>query len=201
MSSLPLPAPSAGFRPMRVAGGFAADRRFSLVPADAVPLAVLAEPAIDPAEAAFAAGRAQGRLEAMEDARREEADRDAARAQIELAFARMNTQALAELRDRLRQTVLALCEDAIAPLALDPAALALRVERATGLLRRAQDEKRVLLHPDDFALVAARLPAGLDCAPDPGVERGGLRIETPDGGVEDGPGQWRRILAEAFREC
>mgnify|MGYP004552044967 CR=1 FL=1 len=53
----------------------------------------------------------------------------------------------------------------------------------------------------DVAAAAARLPAGLDCAPDPGVERGGLRIETADGGVEDGPGQWRRILAEAFREC
>ncbi|WP_347304363.1 FliH/SctL family protein [Croceibacterium sp. TMG7-5b_MA50] len=186
---------------MRIGGGFAADRRFSLVPVDPVPLAVPAEPAIDPAEAAFDAGRAQGRLEAMEDARREEADRDAARGQIELAFARMNADALVELRDRLRQTVLTLCEETIAPLAIDPDGLALRVEKAAALLRRAQDEKRVLLHPDDFSLIAARLPAGLECAPDPDVERGALRIETADGGVEDGPAQWRRILAEAFREC
>ncbi|KHL26273.1 hypothetical protein PK98_07315 [Croceibacterium mercuriale] len=202
MSSLPLLATSGGFRPVRTAAGFAVDRRFALIGVEPVPAPLPpAEPEIDLEEAAFEAGRAQGRLEALEAARREEADRDAARGQIELAFARMNQEALQELRDRLRQTVLALCEDAIAPLAIDADGLVLRVERAAAMLRRAQDEKRVLLHPADFDLVAARLPAGLDCAPDPGIERGGLRIETADGGVEDGPGQWRRILAEAFREC
>lgn len=200
MSSLPLSAAAGTFRPVRKAGGFAADRRFTLVVAEPAP-SVSDEPGIDPEEAAFEAGRAQGRLDALETARREEADRDAARGQIELAFARMNEDALLQLRDRLRQTVLALCEEAIMPLAIDADGLVLRVERAAAMLRRAQDEKRVLLNPADFDLVAARLPAGLDCAPDAGVERGALRVETADGGVEDGPGQWRRILAEAFREC
>jgi len=200
MSSLPLLATTGAFRPARIANGFAADRRFALVGVEPPPV-LPKEPDIDPEEAAFEAGRAQGRLEALETARREEADRDAARGQIELAFARMNEAALLQLRDRLRQTVLALCEDAIAPLAIDADGLVLRVERAAAMLRRAQDEKRVLLNPADFDLVAARLPAGLDCAPDPAVERGGLRIETADGGVEDGPRQWRRILEEAFREC
>ena len=201
MSSLPLLATTGAFRPARIAAGFAADRRFALVGTGPQPLPPPAEPDIDLEEVAFEAGRAQGRLEALETARREEADRDAARGQIELAFARMNEDALLQLRDRLRQTVLALCEEAIVPLAIDADGLVLRVERAAAMLRRAQDEKRVLLNPTDFDLVAARLPAGLDCAPDAGVERGALRIETADGGVEDGPGQWRRILAEAFREC
>ena len=59
----------------------------------------------------------------------------------------------------------------------------------------------MLLNPEDLALVRDRLPKGLTVEAEPGVERGGLRIETPDAGIEDGPAQWRRILAEAFREC
>jgi flagellar assembly protein FliH len=69
------------------------------------------------------------------------------------------------------------------------------------MLRRTQDERRVLLNPEDLALVEGRLPPGLAVEPDASVERGGLRIETEDGGIEDGPSQWRRILAEAFRAC
>jgi flagellar assembly protein FliH len=87
------------------------------------------------------------------------------------------------------------------PLAIDPVGLAARIEAAVGLLRRSQDERRVLLNPEDLALVQARLPDGLVVEPDASVERGALRIETTDGGIEDGPSQWRRILAEAFREC
>jgi len=190
----------SALRTLGTAGGFAADRRFTLVePAASLP--VIVEPGPDPLEEAFERGRRQGVAEATDRARAAEAERDGARRQIELAFSRMNDVELAELRDRLRLTVLALCEEAIAPLALDLDALALRVERAAAMLRRAQDEKRVALNPEDFALVVARLPAGLEAVPDPLVERGSLRIDTADGGIEDGPGQWRRILAEAFREC
>ena len=101
----------------------------------------------------------------------------------------------------LRQTVLAQCEQAVLPLAIDAVGLSARITRAVAMLQRAQDERRVLIHPDDLALVHAHLPTGLVVEADPSVERGALRIETPDGGVEDGPSQWRRILAEAFREC
>ena len=81
------------------------------------------------------------------------------------------------------------------------ATIGAKLDRAVAMLQRAQDERRVLIHPDDLALVHAHLPTGLVVEADPSVERGALRIETPDGGVEDGPSQWRRILAEAFREC
>ena len=69
------------------------------------------------------------------------------------------------------------------------------------MLQRAQDERRVLLHPEDLALVEGRLPEGIALVPDPAIERGGLRIDSEDGGIEDGPAQWRRILAEAFGAC
>jgi flagellar assembly protein FliH len=50
-------------------------------------------------------------------------------------------------------------------------------------------------------LIGTRLPASLTVEADPSVERGGLRIETTDGGIEDGPSHWRRALAEAFGQC
>ncbi len=86
-------------------------------------------------------------------------------------------------------------------MALDPAALAARVERAAAMLARADDERLLRLHPDDLALVAARLPEGLEALPDPALERGALRIESTAGGVEDGPSHWRRAIAEALAGC
>ena len=41
----------------------------------------------------------------------------------------------------------------------------------------------------------------LDLRADASVERGGLRVETEDGGVEDGPEQWRRAIEEALGSC
>ena len=34
--------------------------------------------------------------------------------------------------------------------------------------------------------------------PDPALERGALGSRAPNGGVEDGPAQWRRAIAEAL---
>jgi flagellar assembly protein FliH len=193
MSSLPIAQIRAG-------SGFAADRRFAVFglhhpdPAESAPPP---DPVKDAFEQGFADGYAAARHEAVQD----EMARDEQREAIELALARMDEQTARELAERLRQTVLALCEQAVLPLALDADGLAARIARAVAMLQRAQDDRRVLLHPDDLALVQSRLPAGLEVEGDSTVERGGLRIVTPDGGVEDGPGQWRRILAEAFREC
>ena len=181
MSSLPLDL-------LRSRGGFSRDPRFSPLLARSSP-AGPADPKPDPIAEAYERGFAEGSAQAREAALRIEREREAQRGAIELAFA------------RLRQTILALCEATILPVALDADGLAARVEKATGMLQRAHDERRVLLNPEDLALVRDRLPKGLTVEAEPGVERGGLRIETPDGGIEDGPAQWRRILAEAFREC
>ena len=181
---------------------FARDTRFAALfgaPAAALPAELSPEP--DPVSEAFEHGYREGAAKAAEDARLAEHQRDAARAAIELAFVQLDAGDAARLSERLRQTVLALCEAAVLPLALDPEGLALRVERAVAMLQRAQDERVVRLHPEDLALIGVRLPASLTVEPDPSVERGGLRIETADGGVEDGPSLWRRALSEAFRQC
>ncbi len=96
---------------------------------------------------------------------------------------------------------MALCEATLVPFALDPDALVQRVERALAMLARADDERVIRLNPDDLALVSPRLSDGWKVVPDPALDRGALRIEAQSGGIEDGPAQWRRALAEAFHAC
>lgn len=155
------------------------------------------EPAMqepDPYAAGFAAGEAAGRLWGEgEIARREEA-----MASIELAFTRFDDESAGMLADRLHAAVLTLCEAAIMPAALDADALARRAQRAVAAVRESHEARRIVLHPDDLALVRPRLPDGLALIPDPAAERGSLRVEHEAGGVEDGPALWRRALAEAI---
>jgi len=181
-------------------GGFSANPRYAAFTAPQSDLPPAPPPA-DPLEDAFEQGFAEGYAAAAQEAERRAATAETEREAITLAFSRMDDAGAQEMAERLRHTVLALCEQAVMPLAIEPAGLAARIARAVAMLQRAADERRVLIHPDDLALVRGRLPADLVVETDPSVERGALRIETPDGGVEDGPAQWRRILAEAFREC
>jgi len=194
MSSLPLA--QLGRLPQ-----FSRDGRFAAMFGTRASHPAEAAPAADPVVDAYERGYREGAGKAAEDARLAEHQRDARRSAIELAFAQLDADDAERLRERLRQTVLALCEAAVLPLALDAEGLVARVGRAVAMLQRAQDERLVRLHPDDLALIEGRLPAAFRVEPDPTVERGGLRIETADGGIEDGPSHWRRALGEAFRQC
>ncbi len=189
MSSLPFAALAAG-------GGFVSDPRFAAV----ATLPQDHEPG-DPLILAWEDGYATGLTEAEAAARTHANTEDAARERIELALARLDGELAEALRQKLYATVAALCEAAIAPLALDREALATRVARAAEMLARADDDKRLRLHPDDLVLVAGRLPEGLVIEPDPALERGALRFETSAGGIEDGPAHWRRAIAEAIAGC
>ncbi|KPF90050.1 hypothetical protein IP81_15885 [Novosphingobium sp. AAP83] len=191
--------------------GFAHDRRFfkDLVSIPAPP-PILEEPEAeledevephDPIAEAWAQGYARGLGEAQEAAAQLLADEEMARARIELSITKLDAAMQADLRDRLRETVEALCEAAIAPAALDPDGLARRVEVAAAMLARAQDERVIRLHPEDLALVAARLPEDWHFIPDATLTRGAVRVEGASGGVEDGPDQWRQAIAEALRQC
>ena len=183
-----------------VSGGFAADRRFAAGPRTKAS-ALEQVPVEDPLASAWAEGFSIGTATAEAEALARAEEIAAASAKIELAFARLDIEQDEALRQRLHETVTALCEAAIAPLALDPDALARRVMRAAMMLARAEDERVLRLHPGDLTLLAGRLPEGLAVEPDPTLERGSLRMETRHGGVEDGPGQWRRAVAEALAQC
>jgi len=151
-----------------------------------------------PAELAYDEGYAQGLEAATAQAQAEARELAAAQERIESTFERLSEADGLRLEERLRETVLALCQTVLATLAHDPDALTGRIHKALALLRRAEDERVLRLHPDDHALVSHRLPQGLRFEPDPSMVRGELRIETGEGGIEDGPEQWRRTLQEAL---
>lgn len=158
------------------------------------------EPA-DPLEEAFALGYAQGAQDANDAASAARAAEDEGRARIELALGRMDGAHVQELEQRLRQTVLTLCEGVIGQVAIDPVALTARIGVAAAMLARAADERVIRLHPEDLALVGANLPEDWHFEPDPALERGALRVEGAAGGVEDGPALWRTALEDALAQC
>jgi len=188
MSSLPFAALSS-------ASGFSCDPRFSMAPPR--PRDQTADPVAD----AWADGHAAGLAEAQAEAAALRTAEEESRQRIELALARLDAEQQEALRQRLVETVTALCNAALAPLAIDPDLLAERAHRAAAMLARADDAAVLRLHPDDLALVAKQLPEGLPVEPDPALERGNLRLEGQAGGIEDGPAQWRRALAEALGPC
>ena len=182
--------------------GFRQDARFAL-PAPSGESGFNTEPVerADPVALAWAEGYAQGAEDARAVTAAAIAAEAEARAALDLSFARIDGEMAELLRERLQDTVMALCEATLVPFALDADALALRVERAVAMLARADDERVIRLNPDDFALISPRLPKDWKVLPDPALERGALRVETQSGGVEDGPAQWRRALVEAFHAC
>ncbi|WP_395328963.1 FliH/SctL family protein [Novosphingobium sp. BL-8H] len=154
----------------------------------------------DPIAEAYAQGFAEGHRQAAEAAADRAAADAAARERLALSFARIDERLEEELRLRLRDTVAALCEAAIAPLSLDPVALTRRIETAVSMLARADDDRVIQLNPRDFDLISPRLRSEWKILPDRTLERGSVRIETANGGVEDGPASWRRAIAEALQQ-
>jgi flagellar assembly protein FliH len=178
--------------------GFARDRRYDAPPdpADPDPVAMF-----DPVEEAYARGYAEGAEAGAMAAQAQAAADDAARHRIETALALMDTRQTDAFARRLHDTVLALCDTVLGEAAVLPDSLTRRVAAAAAMFNRAGDERVIRLHPEDLALVHGRLAESWHCEPDPALERGTVRIETADGGIEDGPGQWRAALAEALRTC
>ncbi len=190
-----MPAPGA-------ASGFVLDARFAgAMACDDAPPVVEGAPSDDPVALAYADGFAAGAAEARAQADERAAGEAQSRERLALSFARLDAALEEQLRQRLRDTVAALCDSVLAPHALDPDALMRRIETAVSMLSRVDDERVIRLHPDDLALVSPRLSRDWTVKPDPALERGALRVETASGGVEDGPEQWRRAIAEALRAC
>ncbi|WP_310534284.1 FliH/SctL family protein [Novosphingobium sp.] len=159
------------------------------------------EPPQDPIEVAFAEGYAAGLEASAADAAARIAADDAARGKLGLSLARLDGEMAEDLRQRFVDTVIALCEATLVPFAVDETALATRVSRAVAMLSRADDERVIRLNPEDLKLVAGKLDEQWNVQPDPALPRGELRVESANGGVEDGPAQWRRALIEAFEAC
>lgn len=176
-----------------------------MAPAAAPPPVIVPEfaPEPDPVEEARADAYAQGWADAQEAAQQAAAGADEARGRMELAMRRLDGELAEQFRQRLMETVIALCESCLAPLALDKDALMRRIERAAAMFSRADDDRLIRLHPEDLAAIRPRLPNEWHVQGDPTVARGAIRVEsrsggTEAGGAEDGPEQWRRAIAEAL---
>ncbi|MDE2595621.1 MAG: flagellar biosynthesis protein [Sphingomonadales bacterium] len=184
-------------------GGFARDPRFSLGAPMLEPALAPPEPEHppDPLALARAEGFAAGRAEALAEAEAQRRADDAALMRMSFSFERLDADLAESLRQKLHETVVALCEETLRPLALDSAALALRVERAVAMFARADDERLIRLNPADLAVVSPLLPEDWQFAADPALAPGAIRVESGSGGVEDGPEQWRAAIIEALRLC
>jgi flagellar assembly protein FliH len=180
---------------------FRRDPRFA--PAGPVPEQPAApEPKqVDPIALAFTQGYEAG----LAEARAETTDRlcadNSARDSLILALPRIDTARADDLATRLRDTVAVLCEASLAPLALDPAMLSARATRAAAMLADADAAIVIHLHPEDLPLVAPGLGGDWTLTPHPTLERGAIRVVGEAGGIEDGPAQWRRTIAEALGTC
>lgn len=187
-----------------VAPRFRADSRYGEELAVLEPEPVVAapvEPASDPIADAYLQGYAQGVEDAgAQAAAAAQADAEAGEG-LALAFARLDQVLEEQLRERLRDTVMALCEAALSPLALDEDMLVRRVTAAAAMLARAEDARVIRVHPEDLKLIAPKMLADWDVQADPALERGAIRVEGANGGVEDGPSTWRHAIAEALHAC
>jgi len=181
----------------RGSGTFRSDPRFATPVAD-IPAA---PPPEDPRAIAYAEGFAAGVADARAEAEAIAIVEAEARTGLELSLSKLDEQLAESLRLRLEDTIIALCEETLAPLAVDRDALNARIERAVAMFVRADEERVIRLHPDDIGLLAPGMLANWAISPDPSLARGSLRIETDSGGLEDGPEQWRRAIQEALRAC
>ena len=94
-------------------GAFTPSVRYTRTPQAEAPEPVAVDPAADAYGTGYREGHAAARSEAEAELMRERQER----ARIELAFARFDAESALALRENLRTTVLALCEDAVLPLA------------------------------------------------------------------------------------
>ncbi|MDP5104458.1 MAG: hypothetical protein NWP98_11075 [Erythrobacter sp.] len=157
------------------------------------------EPVPDPAEhalaRAFADGEAAGRRAAAA-----EADAAAARQRaLRLAFRSLDETAREVLSHDLADTVIALCDSAIAGCVIDRDGLLARCQAAARRIGGAAEALNLHLHPDDLALLGPDALGGWQVTPDPAQERGRVLIEGAEGVVSDGPAEWRRAIAAAVR--
>ena len=145
---------------------------------------------------AFEAGMAQGQAEARAEAAQELASYE----RLRNSLIALDETMRRKLADRLAETVAALCEQTMAPLALDKGALQRRCEAAAKVLGDARDRLELHLHPDDIASLDKDFAASWTIVPAPDFERGTVRIEGAEAGAVDGPAQWRAAL-EAALSC
>ena len=177
---------------------FVADPRFSSTATGAAGHRNAAPVEPDPAEAdrlaTFEEGLRQGRAEAIAEAKQENTERR----KLGAALRHLDEEMVDRLGQQLSDTVAALCEATLAPLALDHTQLAERCRKAATLIGEELSACTLYLHPGDITKIDEDLAAGWRIAADETLEPGSLRLSGREGEISDGPQEWRRSLSEAL---
>ena len=113
----------------------------------------------------------------------------------------INDDGVKMLENRLREAVLALCRQAIDDISIAPERLAARIQAAVKQLVSGHNDKTIEVSPGDLDTLRGTLPAEWKLVANPELVRGAIRVATPEGGIEDGPDQWKLALEEAIRTC
>jgi flagellar assembly protein FliH len=160
--------PVAGFRPIVRSG-----------PGPAAP--VLSQPAPQPLEDPFELGYRKGFGDAEEAFEAERSRLGGLVASLEA----LQAEPSEELALLIAETVHGLVRLIAGEVAVDPELLVARARSAAAIIAKADGARTLHLHPEDIALLdVAALP--LVVIPDPGLERGSVRVEDSAGWVEDG---------------
>jgi flagellar assembly protein FliH len=155
----------------------------------------------DPAaahEAALANAYARGAADERAAMAAAQAQDEAARHGLSLAFGQLDDVARAVLTQRLTEHVAALCEQVIEPALVDRAMLDARCAALAAMLGETAGQCALHLHPDDVPMLAVDTIRGWTIHPDPALPRGTLLLEHAAGAVADGPEEWRRLIAGAL---
>lgn len=113
----------------------------------------------------------------------------------------INADGVKMLESRLREAVLALCRQAIDDISIAPDRLAARIQAAVKQLVSGHNEKVIEVSSGDLEALRGTLPAEWTLVANADLPRGAIRVATPEGGIEDGPDQWKLALEEAIRTC
>lgn len=190
-------APVPWFAALSKGSGFQADSRFAAV----IERPPEPEPAAETHDAVVADMLADAEARGREAALAEMANEGAARAALKLSFQKLDARLNEQLAQRLAETVAALCETALAPLALDAEALQRRCAAAAALLGDGIAEAKLRLHPDDISLLDPDFAARWTVIPAAEQLRGTVNFDSAEGAVRDGPEEWRAAVREALGLC
>ena len=144
-----------------------------------------AAPVNDPA-AIHAEGFAQGFEQGRRTVELELAAERDALARLAESMEVLRPQPSSALATLLAETVERLVRQIVGEVGIDPALLVNRAENAAALVGEELEPSKLLVHPDDVALLSsARIP--LNVVGDPTLERGSIVLECGGGWIEDGP--------------
>lgn len=109
--------------------------------------------------------------------------------------------AIQMMESRMREAVVALCHQVIDECPVSADRLVARIQTAVRMMTASHNHKSIEVSPEDLPLITGLLPQEWAVRANPDIARGAIRVISPEGGVEDGPEQWKLALEEAIRTC